>query len=152
MPTTTVPDARRSALIPCLRYDDAPAALGWLERAFGLRPGLVVPGEAAGTVAHAQLALGEGGMVMLGSRRRAGAAEEGGLDRLLDATRQTVYGVVPDADAHHARAAAAGARVVLAPRDTPHGSREYAALDPEGHLWCFGTYDPWAEGAGAAAA
>ena len=27
--------------------------------------------------------------------------------------------------------------------DTPYGSREYAARDPEGQVWSFGTYDPW---------
>ena len=23
------------------------------------------------------------------------------------------------------------------------GSRGYSCLDPEGHLWSFGSYDPW---------
>ncbi len=54
--------------------------------------------------------------------------------------------VVPDADAHHARAAAAGAAVLEAPADRLYGGREYVARDPEGNLWSFGTYDPWAAG------
>jgi uncharacterized glyoxalase superfamily protein PhnB len=27
-------------------------------------------------------------------------------------------------------------------RDTDYGSRDFAARDPEGHLWSFGTYAP----------
>jgi uncharacterized glyoxalase superfamily protein PhnB len=26
--------------------------------------------------------------------------------------------------------------------DQDYGSREYAARDPEGNVWCFGTYRP----------
>src|SRR3546814_18183158 len=54
------------SMIPALRYRDAPAAIDFLCRAFGFSRHLVVPGEAAGTVAHAQLTLGSG-MIMLGS-------------------------------------------------------------------------------------
>src|SRR3546814_15959901 len=54
------------SMIPALRYRDAPAAVDFLCRAFGFSRHLVVPGEAAGTVAHAQLTLGRG-MIMLGS-------------------------------------------------------------------------------------
>ena len=52
--------------------------------------------------------------------------------------------IVADADAHHARAVAAGARVVYPLKDEDYGGRGYSCLDPEGHLWNFGTYDPWA--------
>lgn len=55
-----------------------------------------------------------------------------------------VYVVVSDVDAHATRARAAGAEILRGPEDTDHGSREYAARDPEGHVWSFGTYDPWA--------
>jgi uncharacterized glyoxalase superfamily protein PhnB len=29
--------------------------------------------------------------------------------------------------------------------DQDYGGRLYSCLDPEGHLWSFGTYDPWAD-------
>jgi uncharacterized glyoxalase superfamily protein PhnB len=51
---------------------------------------------------------------------------------------------VDDADAHYARAAAAGAEIVLDIVDEDYGGRGYSCRDPEGHLWNFGTYDPWA--------
>ncbi|HZF33304.1 MAG TPA: glyoxalase, partial [Candidatus Angelobacter sp.] len=28
--------------------------------------------------------------------------------------------------------------------DEDYGGRGYSCRDPEGHLWNFGTYDPWA--------
>ncbi|MDE2640756.1 MAG: VOC family protein, partial [Chloroflexota bacterium] len=54
------------------------------------------------------------------------------------------YVIVPDVDAHCARARAAGAEVVMEPADQDYGGRLYAARDPEGQLWNFGSYDPWA--------
>ncbi len=49
---------------------------------------------------------------------------------------------IEDVDAHAAHARAHGADVFREPSDTPYSSREYAARDPEGHLWSFGTYVP----------
>jgi uncharacterized glyoxalase superfamily protein PhnB len=54
-------------IIPAMLYRDAAAAIEWLCRAFGFEKHLVVPGD-AGTIAHAQLVLGNG-MIMLGSAR-----------------------------------------------------------------------------------
>ncbi len=39
-------------------------------------------------------------------------------------------------------ATAAGAEIVMEPTDMDFGARNYAARDPEGHLWGFGTYWP----------
>ena len=58
---------------------------------------------------------------------------------------QSAYIIVADADAHHDRAVAAGAKVVYPLFDADYGGRGYSCLDPEGRLWSFGTYDPWAE-------
>ena len=130
-------------IIPTLRYHDAAAAIDWLERAFGFTRHLVVPADDGG-IAHAQLTLGDG-MIMLGSAR------DDEFGRLQKPPRDvggvgtaSPYIVVPDADAHHARAVAAGAKVVMRLKDEDYGGRGYACLDPEGHLWNFGTYDPWA--------
>ena len=37
-------------------------------------------------------------------------------------------------------AADAGAEIVMPPTDTDYGSRDFVCRDPEGYLWCFGTY------------
>jgi len=125
-----------------MRYRDANAAIEWLCKAFGFEKHLVVPGE-NGTVAHAQLAFGNG-MIMLGSaledefgQRVKPPREIGGIGT------QSAYVIVEDADAHYARAKAAGAEIVMEVEDQDYGGRLYSCLDPEGHLWSFGTYDPW---------
>lgn len=138
-------DARRTRVnvIPTMKYRDAPAAIEWLCRAFGFEEHLVVPGE-NGAIAHAELVYGNG-MIMLGS------AGDGPYDALVKPPRdvgtvltQSAYVVVEDADRHHARAVAAGAEVVMPLVDEDYGGRGYSCRDPEGHLWNFGTYDPWA--------
>ena len=103
-----------------------------------------MPGE-DGTIAHAQLTFGNG-MIMLGSAR------DDELGRLVRLPRdvggvgtQSPYVIVDDADAHHARAKKAGAEIVLDIKDEDYGGCGYSCRDPEGHLWNFGTYDPWAE-------
>jgi len=53
--------------------------------------------------------------------------------------------IVDDADKHCARAVAAGAEILLPLEDADYGGRGYSCRDPEGHVWNFGTYDPWAE-------
>jgi uncharacterized glyoxalase superfamily protein PhnB len=53
--------------------------------------------------------------------------------------------IVEDPDAHHARAVAAGAEVVMPLEDKDYGGRGYSCRDPEGHVWSFGDYDPFAD-------
>jgi uncharacterized glyoxalase superfamily protein PhnB len=57
---------------------------------------------------------------------------------------QSIYLVVADADAHHAQAKAAGAEIVIPLVTQDYGGRDYTCRDIEGHIWTFGTYDPWA--------
>jgi uncharacterized glyoxalase superfamily protein PhnB len=125
-----------SSVIPCLRYRDARAAIDWLTRAFGLIEAMVVAG-ADGVIEHAELAW-DNGVVMLSSEPQLG-----GPDRLSwPPGAGSVYIIVDDPDAHHARAIAAGAEIVLPLKDEDYGSRGYTARDPEGNLWSFGTYRP----------
>lgn len=136
-------DPKRPTIVPTLRYRDAHAAIEWLCNAFGFEKHLVVPGE-RNTVAHAQLSFGNG-MIMLGSIRDDEFGKLHGTPQGLGGVNtQSAYVIVADANAHHARAVAAGARVVHPLVDEDYGGRGYSCLDPEGHLWHFGTYDPWA--------
>ena len=59
-------DDPAGTLYPCLYYDDALGAIDWLERAFGFQRRLVVPGDETRPVAHAELVLGSG-CIMVGS-------------------------------------------------------------------------------------
>ncbi len=132
-----------ATVIPTMRYNDAAAAIDWLGDAFGFEKHLVVPGE-NGTIVHAQLVFGNG-MVMLGSAR---ASEFDNIqmppNALGSAVTQSPYIVVEDSDKHYARAIAAGAEIVIDIRDEDYGGRGYTCRDPEGHIWNFGSYDPWA--------
>lgn len=134
-----------STVIPTMRYEDAPAAIEWLCRAFGFRRHLVVPGE-RGSILHAQLSFGNG-MIMLGS-----ISNHGEFGQYVKTPRQagslatqSPYLVVTDADEHYARAVAAGARILIDIKDEDYGGRGYTCRDIEGHVWNFGTYDPWIE-------
>lgn len=62
----------------------------------------------------------------------------------LGGLNQGNYVVVDDPDAHFERAKAAGAEIVEQPVDRDYGSREYTARDPDGNVWVFDTYDPFA--------
>lgn len=124
--------ASSPGIFPTVRYEDAAAAIDWLTAAFGFERGTVVADD-DGVIAHAELRFGAG-VVMLGQLREEhhGAPTD----------RQTIYVSVPDLDAHHARALAAGAEILSAPFDTDYSSREYAARDLDGYRWDFGTYTP----------
>ncbi|MEE2702782.1 MAG: VOC family protein [Myxococcota bacterium] len=132
------------SVVPSFRYRDAPAAIAWLCQAFGFEAQLVVPGG-NDTIAHAQLLLGDG-MIMLGSANSHGGNAYDKVVRPPDELGGHVSGdtyiVVDDADAHYARAVAAGAEVLMELEDAGYGGRGYSCRDPEGHVWSFGTYDP----------
>ena len=125
-------------IFPFLRYEDAPAAFEWLHRAFGFEKQMLVPGP-KGTIAHAQLRYGASVLMI-------GTAEDDFMNmktpKAAGGTTQGIYVHVDDIDAHHDRAKAAGAEIIMELEDTEYGAREYAARDPEGHLWSFGTYGP----------
>ncbi len=140
-----MPTARKSCVIPGMRYRDAPAAIEWLCRVLGFSKGLVVPGE-GGIILHAQLTLGDG-MVMLGSERDDAHGALMSVPGPGGANTQSAYVVVDDPEAAHARAVAAGAEIV-SPLDNPeYGGTFFACRDPEGHVWSVGSYDPWTESA-----
>jgi uncharacterized glyoxalase superfamily protein PhnB len=129
-------------VFPTLRYDDAGAAIEFLTAAFGAEKHAVYD-DGKETIVHAELRLGNG-IVMLGPARADAPATLG--------KGGGIYVVVEDPDAHCARAQEAGAAIVRDLNDTDYGSREYGAQDPEGNVWSFGTYQPFAFDHEAAAA
>ncbi len=133
-------------IIPGMRYRDAPAAIDWLCDVLGFERHLVVPNE-DGTIAHAQLTLGNG-MIMLGSSQGSefdGAVGPSTPDGVLT---QAAYIVVEDIKALYERVKAAGASIVMELDEQHYGGSLFAVRDPEGQLWNVGSYDPWAEWSG----
>jgi len=121
-------------LYPILKYEDAHAAIDYLEKTFGFERLNVYDGDKGG-IAHAELKFA-GEVVMLGS------VSEGDQRFSQGAGRTSVYVVIDDPDSLHARARDAGADIIMEPTDQDYGSRDFAARDPEGNLWSFGTYRP----------
>jgi uncharacterized glyoxalase superfamily protein PhnB len=136
MPTTRTP-----ILYPTMTYRDAAKMIDWLERAFGFKKHAAYTAE-DGKVLHAELALGDR-LLMLGT-----AKDDTAFGKLVrppaevGVATQAVYVAVPDADNIFAKAKAAGAEIVMELTDQPYGSRDFICKDPEGQVWCFGTYAP----------
>ena len=136
-----MPTSGKSPVMPSMRYRDAPAAIDWLCRVLGFSRQLVVPDDDGG-IAHAQLILGDG-MIMLGSERDD---VHGQLMRVPGAggtNTQCAYVVVDDPHAAHERVVAAGAEIVSSLENPEYGGTFFACRDPEGHIWNIGSYDPW---------
>ncbi len=134
-----------STIIPSLRYRDAHAAIEWLCDTLGFHRHAVYAGP-DNTVAHAQLTLGSG-MIMLGSASNPNPHPEstGHPADLGGRVTSTPYVVVPDCNPVYARVQAAGARILQELRTMEYGGQAFTVLDPEGYAWAVGEYDPWAE-------
>lgn len=134
-------ETRGTSALTLVRYREPERAVAWLVRALGFTLRRVVT-RADGSFGFAHMAFGDS-LVMVTPVRDAP------FDRLFKmpdetgrTSTQACYFQVPDIEAHHARAKAAGADIVLDIKLYEHGGCRYACRDTEGHLWTFGTYDP----------
>ncbi|HEX6360737.1 VOC family protein [Actinophytocola sp.] len=126
------------SIYPAIRYDDPNAAVDWLCKAFGFTADQVFHDD-DGVVQHAVLSIGTGKIMVSGPRE---AGWLGGAAATPLASPISLYVVVDDPVAHHDRAVAEGATVVLDLQHMDYGSHEYSARDVAGNLWSFGTYQP----------
>ena len=124
------------AVTPHLASSDVGAAADFYARAFGAteRLRLTMPD---GTVAHAELEIGDGGLVTLGAAIEAFGLAAPDPDRPAQVL-VTLFG--PDADAAYARAVAAGATSLAEPADQFHGDRTATVRCPYGHKWVLATH------------
>ena len=128
MPDDPLPSPR---ITPYLYYEDVAAALDFLSRAFGF-----VEREAEtmrrpdGRVLHSAMDY-EDGVVMMGMPTDYESPKRHGK------VSHQLYVLVPDVDAHCARARAAGAVIESDLEDAFYGDRRYTASDPEGQQWTF---------------
>ena len=138
----------KPAIIPTLRYRDAPAAIDFLCNAFGFERHAVYADPADASIIHHAQLVRDGSMIMLSSVRDSDYAARAPMVTVAEAggNTQAPYIVLDDVDGHAARARAAGADIFMAPEDQDYGGRVYSCRDPEGHVWSFGSYDPWAPG------
>ena len=131
-------------IVPFLGYEDAAAAIEWLERAFGFVENPDERRAEGGTIGHAELDL-DGATIYLSSPpgyaspRRV--RDESSLALRAYDNPWVIDGhfvEVQDVDAHCERARTAGATILREPEDPSIGYRIYSAEDPEGHRWMFG--------------
>jgi uncharacterized glyoxalase superfamily protein PhnB len=136
----------RHEIIPTLRYADAVPAIAFLCAAFGFeRQAVYLDAQDPTKVQHAQL-IWHDRMIMVGSVNDNEATRAAKMTTVAEAGGPTMglYLIVPDVDAHAERARGAGAKIISEPETKDYGGRGYSALDPEGNVWAFGSYDPWA--------
>jgi uncharacterized glyoxalase superfamily protein PhnB len=129
------------SVVPMMAYENGPAAMDWLAKAFGFRERERRTEE--GRLTHGEMDAG-GGVIMMatpsphyrGPKRHretcADAAKWQEVPYIVDGL--LVY--VDDLEAHFQRARAAGAAILSEVEETPDG-RRYRAEDLEGHRWMF---------------
>ena len=116
---------------PVVHFRDLAAGVQFLVAAFGFEQQAAHEGD-DGSLRYVELTL-HGAPLGL-SPHVAGS--------MFDTGPAVVYISLDDIDGMHARAVAAGADVLMAPTDQDYGSRDFVARDPEGNVWCFGTFAP----------
>lgn len=130
------------AVIPMIAYENGPAAMDWLARAFGFRERARMIAD-GGRLSHGEMEAG-GGLIMLATpspdyqgpkrhREECEAAERWSqVPYIIDGV--LVY--VDDIDGHFERARDAGA-TILSPVEQGGEGKRYRAEDLEGHRWMF---------------
>ncbi len=135
MTTETIEPPR---VFPTFQFRDPERMIAWLCDAFGFTVHVKYT-DPSGGVAHAELAFGAS-MIMVGQSR------DDEFGRLVgdpgSGNGTAIYIAVPDVTAVYERARAAGATIEQELRDRDYGSREFICRDPEGGIWCIGTYWP----------
>ena len=131
----------QQGVIPMLAYENGPAAMDWLVRAFGFteRDRRIEDGR----LTHGELDTGAG-VVMLATpslnyRGPKRHREECDIARSWHDVPYVIDGLlvyVPDIAAHIKRAEAAGA-TILSPLEEGGDGKRYRAEDLEGHRWMF---------------
>jgi PhnB protein len=127
MPRNPPPGYPRIA--PYLPYEDTAAALDWLAKAFGFHERF--RHSMGGRIDHAEMEFA-GGLIML-----ATPGTDYRSPRRLGQATVVIHVYVDDIRAHFERAKEAGATIDREPTEKPYGTIQYAAEDPEGHIWLF---------------
>ena len=131
-------------IVPFIGYEDAVAAIAWLERAFGFEENRGERIEAEGVVMHAELGLA-GATIYVSTP--AGYASPARLREASELARRAYdnpwvidghFVEVDDVQTHCEPARAEGATILRNLEEPGVGFRIYTAEDPEGHRWMFG--------------
>ena len=130
------------SVTPMLNYEDGPAAMGWLAKAFGFKEITRMMGD-DGLLAHGEMDTGAG-VVMLATatpdyESPKTLRENYEKARVWSSVPWVIDGVliyVDNVDAHCERARKSGATILTEPEEGFPGKR-YRVEDIEGHRWMF---------------
>jgi PhnB protein len=121
---------------------DADAALAFYQKAFGFEKKMSMPGP-DGKSMHVEVSWRDC-VVMFGPEGPQNPCKAPATLGVRPPAGLYIY--VDDVDALFKRATAAGAKVDKAPADMFYGDRTCSLIDPDGHIWGFGTnvadFDP----------
>lgn len=130
-------------VFPMVAYEDAAAAIEWLERAFGFEEVTSERYTEDGRVTHAELRIGEASIYVanptpdyVSPKRHREECEAAARWSSVPWVVDGLLVHVPDVNEHFARAEAAGASMLSPVEGGPDGLR-YRAEDHEGHRWMF---------------
>jgi len=126
-----------------LAYENGPAALDWLCKAFGFREKTRML-DKSGRLSHGEVEVEGGGLIMLATPTSGYESPKHHREHCEAAQRWStvpwvIDGVlvyVADVEKHFRQAKAAGARILSEIEDGFPGKR-YRAEDCEGHRWMF---------------
>lgn len=113
---------------PLISFTDLDAGLKMMTEVFGFIEGAIFRDD-AGVVQHCEMAWGN--TIVMPSERKDTVWSLGPVSLFLS---------TEDPDKLHGRAVQAGLEIVIPLTDQDYGSREFAAKDPSGNVWIFGTY------------
>lgn len=132
-------------VVPMIAYEDGPAAMEWLARAFGFIE-IVRMVDPDGRLSHGEMGTSEehGGLIMLATptpdyqspSHHRETCEAAGRWSKVPYVIDGVLVHVGDLDAHFKRAREAGA-TILSEIETGGPGMRYRAEDLEGHRWMF---------------
>jgi uncharacterized glyoxalase superfamily protein PhnB len=125
---------RIEAVYPYLRTRSASAAIEFYKKAFGAVEDFRLT-EPGGRIGHAELKFGPATVMV------SDEYPEFGIHGPSEAapTGSSIHLHVDDVDAMTDQAVAAGAKLVMPPKDQFYGERSAKILDPFGHEWLLGS-------------
>ncbi len=133
-PTPDVATTNAPGCWPCLSYQDAWAALDYLQSVIGFHKVCAYPGEGEREVSHAEMSWPGGGGIMFGSPRPEGDVQRiepgSGVTYLSSAAVLQIF----------ERVKQAGWTITSEVTETDYGSTDIGFRDPEGNRWNIGTF------------
>ncbi len=125
-----------SRISPYLAIDGADDAMAFYCDVLGFERRGDVMRSPDGRIGHAELVLGDSVVMVADEWPEAGNLGP----EAIGGTPVMLHLYVPDVDAVHAAAVAAGAETVRSPEDQFYGDRLAVFLDPWGHKWSVATH------------